>query len=309
MFLWVRLVLDSLESAYTPEDLRQMVTSLPSDLTDLYERIIQKMCDSRNSLSCTRATAILRWIACVQRPIRLHELLHALAHTSEELNPGVQNVPVPMVLELCKPLVEQHPDGTINFVHFSVQESVPFTLIVWPLLTSRRYLQSEASVISVSTDAHCLISMTCVATLSRGLELLDPDVDAHSRSISILHGVYGLMIYALEFWSHHVLSYAASGGDMSSNSMLIGVLLTLWSTHERIRSTKSHNGMQAYAVAATMNSKPLDTRLQLIAHLPVSALVYETLQLRLASREEVESDGNGKSMSLGTPTDVDLYYG
>jgi hypothetical protein len=128
MFLWVRLVLDSLESAYTPEDLRQMVTLLPSDLSDLYERIIRNMCDSRNNLSCTRATAILRWIAFAQRPIKLNELLHGLAHTPGEFNPIIQNVPVPMVLELCKPLVEQRPDGSISFVHFSVQESVPFTL-------------------------------------------------------------------------------------------------------------------------------------------------------------------------------------
>jgi hypothetical protein len=127
MFLWVRLVLDSLASAYTPEDLRQMVTLLPSDLTDLYERIVRNMCNSRNSLSCTRATAILRWIAFAQRPIRLNELLHGLAHTPAELNPVIQSVPVPTVLELCKPLVEQYPDGSINFVHFSVQESVSFT--------------------------------------------------------------------------------------------------------------------------------------------------------------------------------------
>jgi hypothetical protein len=118
-----------------------------------------------------------------------------------------------------------------------------------------------------------------------------------STHISILHGVYGLMMYALEFWPHHVLSYATSGGDMSSNSTLVGSLLALWSTHERIGRTLSHKEVQAYAVATIVIPKPLDTRLQLIKNLPVSALVYETLKLRLASQEEVANGGKGKSMS------------
>jgi hypothetical protein len=105
-----------------------MLTLLPSDLSDLYERIIGKICDSRNDIRHTRASAILRWICFSQRPIRLFELLHGLALAPGESNPDIGKVPIPEVLELCKPLVEQRPDGTVGFVHFSVQESVPFVL-------------------------------------------------------------------------------------------------------------------------------------------------------------------------------------
>lgn len=122
MFLWVRLVLDSLESAYTPEELRQMIALLPSDLTDLYERITQRICGPRNDPRHARAVGIFRWIAFARRPIKVNELLHGLAHLLGEQNLDVQNIPVPKVLELCKPLVEQRSDGTVGFVHFSIQE-------------------------------------------------------------------------------------------------------------------------------------------------------------------------------------------
>ena len=58
MFLCVRLVLDSLDSIYTPEDLRRMVTLLPSDLEDLYERIIGEICDPRNKIRHDKASAV-----------------------------------------------------------------------------------------------------------------------------------------------------------------------------------------------------------------------------------------------------------
>jgi hypothetical protein len=122
MFLWVRLVLDLLDSIHTPEDLRQMVTLLPSDLEDLYRRIFDKICDPRNKINHLRATAILQWITYAQRPLKSSEILHALALASGDPSPNIQNVPIFKVFEICKPLVEQRPDGTVGFVHFSVQE-------------------------------------------------------------------------------------------------------------------------------------------------------------------------------------------
>lgn len=102
-----------------------MVTLLPSDLTELYDRIIRKICNPSDGLRCARATAIFRWICFAQRPLKLNEILHGLAHTPERLHPAIEDVPVSKILELCQPLIESHQDGTVSFVHFSVQELVP----------------------------------------------------------------------------------------------------------------------------------------------------------------------------------------
>ncbi|PVI02267.1 hypothetical protein DM02DRAFT_702449 [Periconia macrospinosa] len=277
MFLWVKLVLDSLEFAYTPEDLRQAVVLLPSDLTNLYKRILRTICGSPASQRYIKVVATLQWIAFACRPIKMNELLHGLAHASGRMNPNSENIPVPKVLELCKPLVEQRLDGTVSFIHFSVQE----------------YLQSQESVISGSAEAHHIISSTCVATLSRGLELLHPDLAVQSRMITITRGVYGLMMYSLEFWQHHVLSYAEKGGDLSADSTLTQSLLTLCSTHERIQKAKKRVERSDNVVAAMTSPTSLDVRLPLIKHPAIHELLYESLQLRHASKEHSSLDGKG----------------
>jgi len=114
------------------------------------------------------------------------------------------------------------------------------------------------------------------------------------------------MMYALEFWQQHILSYAASGGDLSSNAVLIKHLVSFWSTHERIRSATHDSGINAHVVDATVTSEPQDARLQLIAHLDIFAFVSDTLQLRLASQNESSSDGKGKSTSSEIQTGVGL---
>lgn len=143
-----------------------------------------------------------------------------------------------------------------------------------------------------------MISLACVSTLSRGLGLLDPDIAPNSRTTSIVHGVYGLIRYSLEFWQHHVLSYAECGGDMSSDSMLTKFLLDLWSTHEQIRRLKHHGETNVQTVAAITNSASLDARMPLIKDSAILALLYESMQLRLKSQEEKSRDGKGKYMPI-----------
>ena len=46
MFLWVSFVLESLNFLYSPEELRNIVNDLPSDLESLYEQILIRLCSA-----------------------------------------------------------------------------------------------------------------------------------------------------------------------------------------------------------------------------------------------------------------------
>ena len=122
MFLWVRLVLDSLEVVYSPEDLRNLVEDLPSDLEALYGRILHRLAKTRGAESYGGVSTILSWICFSQRPLHKLELLHGLAISPANGGPSTQSVPAPQILEHCKPFIEERPDSTIAFVHFSIQE-------------------------------------------------------------------------------------------------------------------------------------------------------------------------------------------
>jgi hypothetical protein len=123
MFLWVRLVLDSLDAVYSPGELRAIVNNLPSDLQKLYGNIYERMCDVHGAHSHGGVARIISWICFAQRPLHKHELLQALSVPRWGIgSDDAQSIPVPLILDHCKPFVEERADATIALVHFSVKE-------------------------------------------------------------------------------------------------------------------------------------------------------------------------------------------
>jgi hypothetical protein len=122
MFLWVRLVLDSLEFTYSPEELRILVHDLPSDLDELYSRIFTRLCNVRGPHNYGGVPRMISWISFTIRPLHKHELLNGLAESSSAASNHVQSIPIAEILDHCKPFIEERPDSTITLVHFSVKE-------------------------------------------------------------------------------------------------------------------------------------------------------------------------------------------
>ena len=122
MFLWVRLVLDSLDSIYSPEDLNSVVDDLPSDLDSLYARIFHRLCGVSGPQKYGGVPRIISWILYAQRPLHKHELLHAIATRFSDSCAHHQSIPVVQILDHCKPLIEIRQDKTVVFVHLSVKE-------------------------------------------------------------------------------------------------------------------------------------------------------------------------------------------
>jgi len=122
MFLWVHLVLDSLETVYSAKELRNLVDDLPSDLEALYERIFHRLCNYRGSQVYGGVPKMLSWICFSQRPLHKHEILHGLAMLPTDADSDTQNMPLVQILDHCKPFIEEQSDSTIVLVHFSVKE-------------------------------------------------------------------------------------------------------------------------------------------------------------------------------------------
>lgn len=118
----MRLVLDSLDAVYSPEELGSIVDDLPSDLDALYRRILERLCSTPGAEKYGGVLAILSWICFARRPLHKVEILHGLAMRPAESSSAVLGVPLPQLLDHCKPLIEERPDSTIVFVHFSISE-------------------------------------------------------------------------------------------------------------------------------------------------------------------------------------------
>ena len=75
-FLWVTLILQELRRVHTSAEIRQVLEEVPTDMDDLYSRILNSM--SRASHGKVLAKAILTWTVCSARPLTADELHHAL---------------------------------------------------------------------------------------------------------------------------------------------------------------------------------------------------------------------------------------
>jgi hypothetical protein len=122
MFLWVSLVLESLNAVYSPEELRTIVDDLPSDLEALYKQILIRLCKVPGAQSHGGVSRVMGWICFARRPLHKSELLQALSILPHDTGSQVRGIPVASILDHCKPLIEELPDSTIVPVHFSVKE-------------------------------------------------------------------------------------------------------------------------------------------------------------------------------------------
>lgn len=69
-----------------------------------------------------KAVRILEWIACSFRMMKIHEVqdgivLHSVDSVLDETTKLNANF-----LNICKPLIEEGPRKTIDFVHYSAKE-------------------------------------------------------------------------------------------------------------------------------------------------------------------------------------------
>ena len=69
-----------------------------------------------------KATRILEWLACSCRLMKMHEVQDGIAFHADNLILDDDTKLSPAVLDLCKPLIEEGPNKTIDFVHYSAKE-------------------------------------------------------------------------------------------------------------------------------------------------------------------------------------------
>ncbi|KAL1624892.1 hypothetical protein SLS54_003616 [Diplodia seriata] len=120
MFLWVHLVLESLEETYSLKELEEAIDLLPSDLTQLYNRLLNGVQKRLSSDMFEKVVSMLRLITHSYRPLKVAELLDAMVLTTNIINDSTK-LPAE-ALNVCKPLIELGPGDTVVLVHFSLQK-------------------------------------------------------------------------------------------------------------------------------------------------------------------------------------------
>jgi hypothetical protein len=75
-----------------------------------------------DSQSSEKAIRILQWIACSFRLLKSHEVQDGIVFNTQGSVLNEETKLVHGFLDLCKPLIEEGPKNTIDFVHYSAKE-------------------------------------------------------------------------------------------------------------------------------------------------------------------------------------------
>lgn len=97
-----------------------------------YERIFVQIYGDGKTLNQRLAARILQWMLVAQRPLKRCELESGIVLDERASQITTATRPRGDVLSLCHPILESEddPSGTVNFIHFTAQESVLICLLL-----------------------------------------------------------------------------------------------------------------------------------------------------------------------------------
>lgn len=114
--MWVRLVLQELETAFTDEDVEEILTEVPNDLYKMYERILHTIENERRRAKV--AKSILFFVVLAVRPMTLDELCHAMQY---ELGQTLHKMDQVITLA-CSQFVTINHRNRVQIVHETARD-------------------------------------------------------------------------------------------------------------------------------------------------------------------------------------------
>ncbi|KAL9003079.1 MAG: hypothetical protein Q9188_004032 [Gyalolechia gomerana] len=153
-FLWVKLILQELGQVHTSADIRKVLEDVPSDMNELYARILNSM--STAPYGKVLAKAILTWTVCSARPLTTEELFHALQLDIKDSIDSIER----SIASSCGQLVYVDKHSRVQMIH----------------QTARDYLLQANIHAEFGIDkrvGHKRLAMTCLQYLN-GSEMKGP---------------------------------------------------------------------------------------------------------------------------------------
>ncbi|KLJ06283.1 hypothetical protein EMPG_09287 [Blastomyces silverae] len=192
MFRWAACQLDALESCLDYDELTNALASLPDTLDATYARILNAIPDIQKP----KAIRILQFLAFSERPLRIDELVDAIAVDFKKDPQFHRNYRMPKPLEVsryCSSLVavvsrnfaNGKEERVLQLAHFSVKEYLTSDRV------DKSFRESFAEI-----NARSIITRVCLAYLSQ----LDHDENNSFRKTTVK---FPLADYSALYWTDH----------------------------------------------------------------------------------------------------------
>ena len=210
MFLWVRLMVDELESCVTIAQVEDTLSTLPEGLPEVYQRILRRLQTSLKRAQREFCSRLLKWLVLAKRPLRLREANEALRLEYANMAGGptfAQNLLYSErdIGSICGSLVTVKKQ-VVELIHFSAKE---FLLV--PAEASILFGGLEAFLVDTAKD-NAAIAGSCITYL-KSKELAKEVYPADTCGQAFKQS-FPFVEYACIHWISHVTE--ATGSAMAN---------------------------------------------------------------------------------------------
>jgi ankyrin repeat protein len=203
LFLYARLMLDSLLDSSQTHDIRKDVEKLPRSLEEMYTNLLSEH-SARSGIDRDLQLLILQWVTHSARPLRLIELATMLDSVPSQRKRQDIRDRKALVRQACGPLLEILLDETCQVIHHSFTE-----FLINPDTENRGHptvLSARFPVID-GTPTHKMMAKTCLSYLPNGFfewSLFDADNKDHRAKNKDVVLANPLLHYSATNWPIHV---------------------------------------------------------------------------------------------------------
>lgn len=250
-FLWVRLVLDELASAWTVSQVEQILQEVPQNMDSLYNRALSIM-SSKPKAAKSIARAILTWTVCAIRPLILSELQTALKIDLEDDVRELESA----IASLCAHLVYVDKNGRVLIVHLTAR-----TFLVDPMLKSEFSVNEKSS--------HLRLAQICLQYLNSD-EMRPPRGRRFKRMQNRKPGRSQFVAYACTAFAEHMSQATSRTGaiskllyDFLQNNVMSWIEVVATTGNLSIL-TRTANSVKAYLLRHIQSASPLGEFVQIV---------------------------------------------
>jgi WD40 repeat protein len=191
-FLWVSLVLQELKQVHTSAEVSQVLEDIPSNMDELYSRILGHMSSAPYGKSL--AKAILIWTVCAARPLTTEELYQALQLDIKDSIDKIEN----SIAACCGQLVYVDARSRVHMIHQTARDF---------LLRSG----TDSEFLIERKAGHKRLAMTCLECLS-GKEMKGPRLRKLSAN-SVVRTRCAFASYACSCLFEHTTNVASTDDE------------------------------------------------------------------------------------------------
>ncbi|KEY65518.1 hypothetical protein S7711_08753 [Stachybotrys chartarum IBT 7711] len=193
-FLWLRLVLKEFESVWTDEDMEAALEGVPSDLHEVYHRILQSIESDPRKMKL--AKPILTWVVLANRPLSIEELRCAI---KLDVGQTLQNL-TKSIPSICGQLVSVDQSSRVQIIHETARQFLLDSNVDSRLIIHKTPSQTRLSFLLLGY----LKSDVLKSQQKKTAQIIRPKTVKKLGGSATQNPEPALLSYATHFFSEHI---------------------------------------------------------------------------------------------------------